>query len=306
MKKFIISIITAVTLSICGTISILAESANWDKPVLVYGGGLNDAQKEQVNSLFKITDLESVDRLTVMGQDADKYLGRQDIDTSSLISSVLVTKTGEGSGVKVTILTPQNITMVTETQYANAAITAGAADVNIEVVSPTQVTGESALAGVYLALENNGEQIDPQSTIVAQQELETVNQIAEEQSTNEDFDSTSFDLVIAQIKEELAKYKEERGEIASYEDIIAIIQNVLNKYKMEDVLTDEQISQIAQFAESYQNSPAIDSKEVLEQLNSFTDQTMKQLSGQIQNLQESGFFDRLFKFFSDLWSGIMG
>lgn len=306
MKKFIISIITAVTLSICGTISILAESANWDKPVLVYGGGLNDAQKEQVNSLFKITDLESVDRLTVMGQDADKYLGRQDIDTSSLISSVLVTKTGEGSGVKVTILTPQNITMVTETQYANAAITAGAADVNIEVVSPVKVTGESALAGVYLALENNGEQIDPQSTIVAQQELETVNQIAEEQSTNEDFDSTSFDLVIAQIKEELAKYKEEHGEIASYEDIIAIIQNVLNKYKMEDVLTDEQISQIAQFAESYQNSPAIDSKEVLEQLNSFTDQTMKQLSGQIQNLQEGGFFDRLFKFFSDLWSGIMG
>lgn len=306
MKKFIISIITAVTLSICGTISILAESANWDKPVLVYGGGLNDAQKEQVNSLFKITNLESVDRLTVMGQDADKYLGRQDIDTSSLISSVLVTKTGEGSGVKVSILTPENITTITETQYANAAITAGAADVNIEVVSPVKVTGESALAGVYLALENNGEQIDPQSTIVAQQELETVNQIAEEQSTNEDFDSTSFDLVIAQIKEELAKYKEEHGEIASYEDIIAIIQNVLNQYKMEDVLTDEQISQIAQFAESYQNSPAIDSKEVLEQLNSFTDQTMKQLSGQIQNLQESGFFDRLFKFFSDLWSGIMG
>lgn len=306
MKKFIISIITAVTLSICGTISILAESVNWDKPVLVYGGGLNDAQKEQVNSLFKITNLESVDRLVVMGQDADKYLGRQDIDTSSLISSVMVTKTGEGSGVKVTILTPENITMVTETQYANAAITAGAADVNIEVVSPVKVTGESALAGVYLALENNGEQIDPQSTIVAQQELETVNQIAEEQSTNEEFDSTSFDLVIAQIKEELAKYKEEHGEIASYEDIIAIIQNVLNQYKMEDVLTDEQISQIAQFAESYQNSPAIDSKEVLEQLNSFTDQTMKQLSGQIQNLQESGFFDRLFKFFSDLWSGIMG
>lgn len=306
MKKIIISIITAVTLSICGAVPLLAESTNWDKPVLVYGGGLNDAQKEQVNSLFKITNLESVDRLVVMGQDADKYLGRQDIDTSSLISSVLVTKTGEGSGVKVTILTPQNITMVTETQYANAAITAGASDVNIEVVSPTQVTGESALAGVYLAMENNGEQIDPQSTIVAQQELETVNQIAEEQSTNEDFDSTSFDLVIAQIKEELAKYKEEHGEIASYEDIIAIIQNVLNKYKMEDVLTDEQISQIAQFAESYQNSPAIDSKEVLEQLNSFTDQTMKQLSGQIQNLQESGFFDRLFKFFSDLWSGIMG
>lgn len=306
MKKIIISIITAVTLSICGALPLLAESANWDKPVLVYGGGLNDAQKEQVNSLFKITNLESVDRLTVMGQDADKYLGRQDIDTSSLISSVLVTKTGEGSGVKVTILTPQNITMVTETQYANAAITAGAADVNIEVVSPVKVTGESALAGVYLALENNGEQIDPQSTAVAQQELETVNQIAEEQSTNEEFDSTSFDLVIAQIKEELAKYKEEHGEIASYEDIIAIIQNVLNKYKMEDVLTDEQISQIAQFAESYQNSPAIDSKEVLEQLNSFTDQTMKQLSGQIQNLQESGFFDRLFKFFSDLWSGIMG
>lgn len=314
MKKRIISTITAAVLGLGVITPISAVSyietdpinTPWEKPTLVYGGGLSDEQVKSVNSLLHITDINTVNRQVVIGKDADKYLNRVDIDTSSLLSSVLVQKKEAGSGVNVSIVTPENITLITETQYANAAITAGAADVDIEVVSPVKVTGESALAGVYVALDVNGEPMDPERTEAAQQELETVNEISQEQAENEEFDSTEFDVVIAQIKEDLATYKQEHGEIASYEDIISIIHEELNKYNLEDVLTEEQIEKIAQFAQSYQNSPAIDSKEVLEQLNSFTDRTLQQASGQIQNLQKNGFFDRLYKFFSDLWSGITG
>lgn len=314
MKKIILSTITAVVLGLGAITPASAASyidtdtvnEDWGKPTLVYGGGLSDTQVESVNSLFHITNLDNVVRLVVKGPDVDKYLNRVDVDTSSLFSSVLVQKKDDGNGVNVSILTPENITLITETQYANAAITAGAADVDIEVVSPIQVTGESALAGVYVALEANGETVDPERTEAAQQELETVNQISQEQAQNEEFDSTQFDLAIAQIKEDLAQFKEEHGEIASVEDILSIIQNVLSEYHLENVLTEEQISQLVEFAQSYQNTSAIDSKEVLEQLNSFSNQTLEQMSDQVRNMEESGFIDRVLKFFSDLWSGITG
>ena len=65
-------------------------------------------------------------------------------------------KTDKGTGVKVKIKTPENITLVTAEQYANAAITAGVTDAEIEVAAVSKVTGESALTGVYKAFEANG------------------------------------------------------------------------------------------------------------------------------------------------------
>ena len=67
------------------------------------------------------------------------------------ISSVSVKKLPKGSGIKVEILTPENITSITQSQYTNAAITSGITDAEIKVASPTKVTGESALVGVYKA-----------------------------------------------------------------------------------------------------------------------------------------------------------
>ncbi len=113
----------------------------WGKPTLVYGGGLSDAQATEVNNLFGISDVNNVSRQVVVGTDMDQYLGTSGADTTSLYSSVLVQKQDAGKGVVVDIKTPQNITLITETQYANAAITAGASDVLIDVASPIQVTG---------------------------------------------------------------------------------------------------------------------------------------------------------------------
>jgi uncharacterized protein YpuA (DUF1002 family) len=112
---------------------------------------LSDEQATEVNNLFGISDVNNVSRQVVVGTDMDQYLGTSGADTASLYSSVLVQKQDAGKGVVVDIKTPQNITLITETQYANAAITAGASDVLIDVASPIQVTGESALTGVYKA-----------------------------------------------------------------------------------------------------------------------------------------------------------
>lgn len=132
----------------------------WGKPTLVYGAGLSDSEVNQTNKAFNISNIDNVNRQVNSGKDFLTYLGQDGVSDNSLFSSVLVQKQSKGKGVNVDIKTPQNITSVTETQYANAAITAGASDVQIDVASVKKVTGESALVGVYKALSANGVKVD--------------------------------------------------------------------------------------------------------------------------------------------------
>lgn len=104
----------------------------WGKPTLVYGGSLTDEQVAQVNTALGISNIENVSRQVVTGQDLNTYIGG-DVNTT-MLSSVLVQKQDKGKGISVKIKTPELITVVTETQYANAAITAGATDVQIRGV----------------------------------------------------------------------------------------------------------------------------------------------------------------------------
>ncbi|MDW8743315.1 DUF1002 domain-containing protein [Streptococcus suis] len=278
----------------------------WGKPTMVYGGGLSDAQVTEVNRLLNIKNIENVSRQVVQGQDMDQYLGTSGADTASLFSSVLVQKQESGKGVVVDIKTPQNITLITSTQYANAAITAGATDVLIDVVAPIQVTGESALTGVYKALEANGETVDPERTVVAQQELETVNEVATAHAGQENFDSSAFDKAIAEIKTGLAEYKDSQGQIASEDQINTIINDVLKQNGLDTVITADEISKLVTFAKAYQETSAIDSEEVAAQLKQFKSQAEQQISDAYKNLQDSGILEKIGSFFEGLWKGLIG
>ncbi|NQM39231.1 DUF1002 domain-containing protein [Streptococcus suis] len=278
----------------------------WGKPTMVYGGGLSDAQVTEVNRLLNIKNIENVSRQVVQGQDMDQYLGTSGADTASLFSSVLVQKQESGKGVVVDIKTPQNITLITSTQYANAAITAGATDVLIDVAAPIQVTGESALTGVYKALEANGETVDPERTVVAQQELETVNEVATAHAGQENFDSSAFDKAIAEIKTGLAEYKDSQGQIASEDQINTIINDVLKQNGLDTVITADEISKLVTFAKAYQETSAIDSEEVAAQLKQFKSQAEQQISDAYKNLQDSGILEKIGSFFEGLWKGLIG
>ncbi|HFU1091493.1 TPA: DUF1002 domain-containing protein [Streptococcus suis] len=283
-----------------------AINEKWGKPTMVYGGGLSDAQVTEVNRLLNIKNIENVSRQVVQGQDMDQYLGTSGADTASLFSSVLVQKQESGKGVVVDIKTPQNITLITSTQYANAAITAGATDVLIDVVAPIQVTGESALTGVYKALEANGETVDPERTVVAQQELETVNEVATAHAGQENFDSSAFDKAIAEIKTGLAEYKDSQGQIASEDQINTIINDVLKQNGLNTVITADEISKLVTFAKAYQETSAIDSEEVAAQLKQFKSQAEQQISDAYKNLQDSGILEKIGSFFEGLWKGLIG
>lgn len=277
----------------------------WGKPTLVYGAGLSDSEVNQTNKAFNISNIDNVNRQVNSGQDFLTYLGQDGVSDNSLFSSVLVQKQSKGKGVNVDIKTPQNITSVTETQYANAAITAGASDVQIDVASVKKVTGESALVGVYKALSANGVKVDEDRTKAANQELNTINDIANSQKGNSNFDSKSLDLANAQIKSDLAKYKKENGNVADNQAIQNIVNKALSDNNLNNVLSNNQIQSLISFAQTYQNTDAIDSKEVANQLEQYSKDTYNKLKNVVNSEEAHNWFDKIKTFFSNLWKSLV-
>ena len=266
-------------------IDTTAINEKWGKPTVVYGGGLNDQQIKETSKLLGIKD-------------------ENEANTSVMISSVRVQKRNKGEGVKVHIATPKNITLVTSEQYANAAITAGVADAEIEVAAVSKVTGESALTGVYKAFEANGVVLDGKRTAVAQKELELTNQIAQEQAKEKGFDAAKLDQAMIDIKKALAEIKEKQGQVATKEDVERIVNEALKKYGLDTVISPTQVNNIIQFALSYQQTSAIDSKQVLEQLNSLSNTVKGKIGQLVDQANREGWLDKIVTFFKEIFNAI--
>ena len=309
MRKFFRPIVVAMML--VGLVSqqvyaidTTAINEKWGKPTVVYGGGLNDQQIKETSKLLGIKDENTVTTTKATGEDLVKYLGAGEANTSVMISSVMVQKRNKGEGVKVHIATPKNITLVTSEQYANAAITAGVADAEIEVAAVSKVTGESALTGVYKAFEANGVVLDEKRTAVAQKELELTNQIAQEQSKEKGFDAAKLDQAMIDIKKALAEIKEKQGQVATKEDVERIVNEALKKYDLDKVISPTQVNNIIQFALSYQQTSAIDSKQVLEQLNSLSNTVKGKIGQLVDQANREGWLDKIVTFFKEIFNAI--
>ena len=309
MKKIVRPIIVATML--LGLVSkqvyaidTTAINEKWGKPTVVYGGGLNDQQIKETSKLLGIKDENTVTTTKATGEDLVKYLGAGEANTSVMISSVMVQKRNKGEGVKVHIATPKNITLVTSEQYANAAITAGVADAEIEVAAVSKVTGESALTGVYKAFEANGVVLDEKRTAVAQKELELTNQISQEQAKEKGFDAAKLDQAMIDIKKALAEIKEKQGQVATKEDVERIVNEALKKYGLDTVISPTQVNNIIQFALSYQQTSAIDSKQVLEQLNSLSNTVKGKISQLVDQANREGWLDKIVTFFKEIFNAI--
>ena len=195
-------------------------------------------------------------------------------------------------------------TVVTSEQYANAAITAGVADAEIEVAAVSKVTGESALTGVYKAFEANGVVLDGKRTAVAQKELELTNQIAQEQAKEKGFDAAKLDQAMIDIKKALAEIKEKQGQVATKEDVERIVNEALKKYGLDKVISPTQVNNIIQFALSYQQTSAIDSKQVLEQLNSLSNTVKGKIGQLVDQANREGWLDKIVTFFKEIFNAI--
>lgn len=308
VKLLSVSLFGATMVGVSVKADIQTDTINemWGKPTLVYGSGLSDSEVVQTNNAFNIKNIDNVNRQVNSGADFAKYLNIEGVSDSELFSSVLVQKANKGVGVKVKIKTPENITSITQTQYENAAITAGASNVEIEVASIKKVTGESALVGVYKALDANGQKVDTKRAEVASQELSTVNSIAGESALNKE-QSAQLDNALAQIKSDLTKYKEENASKATADVVRDTVKKAVKDNGLSKYISDEQVESLVSLADAYQNTAAIDDKEVQKQLSALQNK-MAEAYGSIKDTLNSdeakGIFNTIGDWLNSLWNSL--
>lgn len=323
MKKKILALIMGLSIGL----SSIAYAAGFDKNKddVIYGVALDSQQRKIVDNAVDI-DSNEYNIGTVNGQDLKKYLGYGTEDYN-MISSVIVKRGEKGSGIRVYIKTPGNINQITEAQYTNAAITAGLTDAEIFVASPKPVTGESALVGVYKSEELHGENVDTDRTKIAQDELKTVIDVSKENENKEGFDSKKLDEAVIEVKQNLADYKEKNGETATEEQIGNYVINALKNVDMDKVLSENNINVLVNYFSSYQNSSAIDSAEVRDNLmklakdiggkankfytdnkdsiDKFAKDNKENFDKIAKDAKESGLLDKFIEFLKDIFNSII-
>lgn len=323
MKKKILGLTMAFMIGLTS----LAHAASFDKNKddIIYGVAIDNQQRKVVDNAVGINS-DDYNIGTVNGADLKKYLGYGTEDYN-MISSIVVKRLEKGSGIRITIKTPGNINQITEAQYTNAAITAGITDAEIFVASPKPVTGESALVGVYKSEEIRGKNLDPERTKTAQDELKTVIEVAKENENNPEFDSKKLDAAVIEVKQNLADYKEKNGETAPEEEVMTYVINALKNVDMDKVLSDNNINILVNYFKSYQETSAIDSKEVRDNLfklaneiggkaskfyednkdsiDKFAKDNKENFDKIAQDAKDSGLLDKFINFLKDIFNSII-
>lgn len=257
LKTYIISILSVLVIATIFYPKQQAQAVteeSWDNAVTVYGAALenNPSAKETTSNLL---GTKNSDKTTyVNAEDLNKYLNMQS-SNDVLKSSIRITKTSKGSGLNLTINQDQGqITKVTEDTYKNALMTAGIKDADVTIASSEDVTGESALAGVYKAFEAQGESIDSNRTQVAQEELSTINEISEENKGQEGFSQSQLNKTVAESKQAVA---EKSGNV-SVTEITNIVNQKIEDNGLTNIINENQVNKIVNVIDSAQKDGIFD------------------------------------------------
>ena len=246
----------------------IKAASEWDQAVTVYGAALesNPDLQDQTAELLGATDSDMVD--FVYSEDVNQYIN-QSYDNSVLMSSIRIQQTDEGSGLNINIdESLGNITMISEETYQNALLTSGITDADVTIAAASDVTGESALAGVYKAYANQGEEIDPERTQNAQDELDAISDISSENESVEGFSQVQLNKVITEVKVEIINNF--NGDVTE-DQIRTILDEKLNANGLDGILSQSQIDRLVEIFNQLKDSGIFTGEEAQKLVNSSED-----------------------------------
>lgn len=261
MKKSLrILIISCIALLIGGTQTTMAQADDWQTPVMTLGASLTNSQRQgTIDVLSSKINNRNFQQVAVNGNTLVQYLNPAGADftsNSGVWSSALIEKTGRGSGINVEILKyngRNNITTITANQYRNAALTAGISDANIYVTSATPIDGSGALAGVYAAFAQNGEQLNQSQVTAAQDEMGTLSKINNQNQGQNGYSDAQLNNAVAQAKRQMAQI----GPNITVNQITNIVNNTINDNHLQNVITNNQKQQIINLMIKIRDSGAL-------------------------------------------------
>ena len=254
------------------------------QPEYVLGSSLTEDQKNQTLKKLGYDSSKDTKDLKTMTPDVySKIMNVANDSSLQLYSSAKIQKLGEKSPLEVKIETPENITKVTQDMYRNAAVTLGVEHARITVAAPIPVTGESALAGIYYSLESNGVKLPQENKDLAQEELKALSDINDENKDKSGFDANKLNVALADIKAAVAKAKESKGELTE-DDVRKIVEDTLKNYKLDQVVTGNQVNVIINFAFNLSKSDILNNEDFTKTLKDLKQSIVAQAGDSFSNI----------------------
>ena len=229
---------------------------------------------------------------------------------SYIYSSAIIEHKKWGKGVDVKIDTPDNITKVTSEQYQNAAITAGIKNAEIHIASVEPVTGEGALAGIYKAYEEKGNDLNTEDIQNSNQEMNDLGTISEENKGKDGYSDEALNASIADIKEQLADIKQNQDKQITQQQVEDTVNKVLDERGLSEILSDNQIQVINNNMINVANSNALTSdpkafkqnaKDVLKNIEKNSDDLLNKAKDKAKDLNTEENRNLLQR----IWDGIL-
>lgn len=312
IKRFLPLLAAMFMTSIFVSQSTLAVS-EWDEAVTVYGAALENDQNLQ-SQTAQVLGVQDSDIISyVYREDSIKYLN-QDYSNDILKSSIRIQQRNEGHGLDLTINESMGqITQITEQMYQNALITSGVTDAVVVIGAAENVTGESALAGIYKAFEAQGETINEEYTQNAQQELSIINNITQQNVNIQGFSQEQLNKMITEIKINVIN----EGGNLSEEQIRNIVNDQMERNGLDGILSEQQVTNITNIIIQIQNSGIFQSEEASRLLDSSRDlvnqitssdafDDARQAAEQIgREIQESGIWQRFLDALRDFMNAVL-
>ncbi|RIM88992.1 DUF1002 domain-containing protein [Staphylococcus xylosus] len=312
MKK-LISTVTATLLlsSVVSTQVLASQEDNGKQPelkedVITYGSNLTSEQKEEVKEKLGANDNYKSHNISV--GDVQKFTG---VTYDHIYSSSVIEPKSFGKGVDVEIVTPDNITKVTEEQYTNAAISAGIQNAKIRVASTVEpTTGDGALTGIVKAYAEEGNELNAEDVKNANQEMTDLSNINEENKGNENYSDGALNNAVADMKEKVADEKQKNDNV-SEEKVRDIVDNSLKENGLDSVINDNQRNTIYNIIINVANSNTLqnDPKAFKKQIGDYKNQLEKNHGDLINKAKDKAKelnTEGNRNFFQKIWDAIVG
>ncbi|NVO88246.1 DUF1002 domain-containing protein [Lactobacillus rhamnosus] len=283
----------------------------WTQPVATLGSSLTTDQKNgTLSTLQNAAGVSNATQLTVNGATLVKYLnpsGSSFTESSGVWSSALVQKTNNG-GINVTIVPyngTNNITTITADQYRNAALTAGVSNANLYITSAVKIDGSGALAGVYAAFAQNGENLNNQQINAAQQEVNTLSSITQANKGKDGYTDKQLNNAVAGAKQQMASQSNNGQQTLSQSQIGNIVDSQLKQNNLTTIINNNQRQLIINLLVNVQKAGSLKNTDFKAQAGKLADSIQNSAKGLFDKLNSSLNTQENRNFLQKIWDGIV-
>ena len=299
MKKKIITSATTAALLLTSTSQFAHadetiskdQDNNIKEEVFIKGANLNDDQTKETKQQLDIDD--NTKTIEINAQEVSDFTNH---NYANIYSSASIKPKKFKSGVDIDIVTKDKITDVSKAQYMNAAVSAGIQNAKIKIASVNTVTGEGALTGIYKAYQDQGNKLSDNDVNNATQEMNDLSSISQNHKNDDNYSDNAMNNAVANMKGQVAKEKQSDNHLSD-DKTKEIVNDTLEKKKLDNVLTDDEKVKIQNILNNTKNSEIVNNnpKTFIKQTKHITNNvsdTISDKANQFNNNDDKNWFQR--------------